>query len=316
MNLPHLHLLLNHWPIIGTFIALGLLIVSLVGKSSDLKQASLALFALTALLAVPSYTSGFAAEAVIRNTQGISARLIQTHQGEALLATILIEITGGIAWFALTQFRSASRARWTVPAIVVCSIVTVGLVTITGNSGGEIRHPEIQSGEGPTSIAGTLGLRLEAGIEHIVTGSSRHVWPVLETLHFLGLTLLLGTIGVLNLRVLGFLKIFPIAPLQRFVPWAVVGLAINIVTGMLFFVGMPYFYIFNADFQLKTMTVVLAGANLLLYSTGAFGDYEQLGPGENAPAFAKLCAASSLILWIVVIGMGRYMPYFEESLTP
>ena len=87
MNLPHVHLLLNHLPIIGTFIAFGLFLVSLVGKHNDLKQASLALFSLLALLAIPTYMSGDAANEAIKDTPDVSMALIQTHQGTALLPT-------------------------------------------------------------------------------------------------------------------------------------------------------------------------------------------------------------------------------------
>jgi hypothetical protein len=128
--------------------------------------------------------------------------------------------------------------------------------------------------------------------------------------------MLLGTTGVLNLRVLGFLKQIPLGPLYRLVPWAIIGLGVNTATGFLFFLGMPYFYVYNGDFQVKVFAVVLAGANLLLHSTDAFRDCERLGAGQDAPAFAKVFAGSSLVLWLTITILGRYMPFFEESLRP
>jgi hypothetical protein len=68
---------------------------------------------------------------------------------------------------------------------------------------------------------------------------SNWIWPILEDLHFIGLILILGAIGLLNLRILGFLKQLPVAPLHRFIPWGIAGVFINVVTGILFFIGMP-----------------------------------------------------------------------------
>lgn len=312
MNLPHLHLVLNHWPIIGGFMGLGLFLVALLGKSDDLKRASLGVFSLMALMAIPSYMSGKAAENVMQNDPGVSRALIAAHEGASLLAFVSMEMTGALAWLGLWQFRRGSRpAGWTLPAVLLCSIVTVGLMTITGNTGGAIRHPEILSGEETASIVGAVGSRLDASIQYLVTGTSVWVWPTLEALHFLGLTLLLGAVGVLNLRVLGFLKQLPVRPLHRFIPWGMAGLGINTVTGVLFFLGMPFFYVYNIDFQFKIFAVVLAGAILLLYTAGVH-DCEQLGPGEDAPPVAKIFAGSSILLWVAVIVAGRYMPFFED----
>ena len=77
------------------------------------------------------------------------------------------------------------------------------------------------------------------------------------------------------------------------------------------------FYNYNIDFHLKMFGVVLAGANiLLLFCTDAFRECEQLGPSEDAPISAKFFAATSMILVLAVLVLGRYMPFFEESLTP
>jgi len=62
MNLAHLHLLLNHFPIIGTIVGLGLFLVSLVGKNADLRRASLIVLAVIALVAIPTFFSGVGAQ--------------------------------------------------------------------------------------------------------------------------------------------------------------------------------------------------------------------------------------------------------------
>jgi len=86
MNLAHVHLLLNHLPILGTLITFGLFLVSLVANQDDLKQVSLALFSLIALLAIPTYVSGSGAQGALKDSPDVSMTAIEIHQGAALLA--------------------------------------------------------------------------------------------------------------------------------------------------------------------------------------------------------------------------------------
>src|SRR4026207_2436363 len=81
--------------------------------------------------------------------------------------------------------------------------------------------------------------------------TSEWAWPACETLHFIGLALLIGNVGLLDLRLLGFAKGLPFVALNRFVRWAVVGFVINFVTGVTFFVGNPFQYINNLAFGYK-----------------------------------------------------------------
>ena len=76
MNLAHLHLLLNHFPIIGTIVGLGLFVTSLVGKNDDLKRAGLIVFACMALLSLPTFFSGIGAQGAIQELAGVSDVLI------------------------------------------------------------------------------------------------------------------------------------------------------------------------------------------------------------------------------------------------
>jgi hypothetical protein len=322
MNLAHLHLLLNHSPIIGTFIALGLFVVSLARNDDELKQVSLALFSLIALLAIPAYMTGYAAQETIKETAGVSMDLIQVHQGAALLAFISMEITGGFALLALWQFSrsvkdpwSSRPARWQLAAVLLFAIGTAAMMAIAGNTGGDIRHPEILADQqAAATMIGNAGSRLIDTTKSLVIDSSMWVWPILEDLHFIGLILLVAAIGAINLRVLGFLKELPVGPLHRFIPWGIAGFVINLITGMLFFVGMPPFYAVNLVFQLKMFTVMIAGANLVLfYCTSAFLGLERLGPGEDAPLSAKLVAAATIFLWFAIIILGRYIPFGEVT---
>ena len=109
-TLTHIHLLLNHFPTVGFGIGLALFLVSLYVKSDPLKRAALAIFLLLALISVPVYMTGKAAERAIKDQQGVSDILMERHQDAALLALAFMEITGMMAWLGLWQFRRTSRA--------------------------------------------------------------------------------------------------------------------------------------------------------------------------------------------------------------
>src|SRR6516225_7123539 len=321
MNLVHVHLWLNHLPILGTLIALALFVISLAFDRDDLKQAGLALFVMIALFSIPAYMSGNAAQNEIKDDPGFSMELIQAHQGSALMAFLFIELTGAVSLIGLWRFSRSEKnpwmerpAKWNLIAVLALAITTSGVMAVAGNTGGEIRHSEIAVGPGPTSAIGDLGFSIASSVQHFVVDSSMWVWPILEDLHFIGLILIIGAFGALNVRVLGMMKQLPVAPLHRFIPWGIAGFFLNIVTGMLFFMGMPGFYTPNVVFQIKMFTIMLAGLNLLLFQcTSAFRSLEHLGPGEDAPLYAKIVAASSLFLWIAAIVLGRYIPFGEVS---
>ena len=140
------------------------------------------------------------------------------------------------------------------------------------------------------------------------------VWPACESLHFVGLALLIGNVGLLDLRLLGFEKRLSFMAVNRFILWALLGFAINLATGILFFVGNPAQYVHNVAFGWKVLFMPLAGANVLtFYATGTYRAVAMLGPGDDAPPLAKFIAATSLFLWIGVMYMGRMLPYIGNS---
>lgn len=140
------------------------------------------------------------------------------------------------------------------------------------------------------------------------------VWPACETLHFMGLAVLIGNVGLLDLRLLGVVTELPAAPLGRFVRWAVLGFVVNLATGFMFLAGNPFQYINNIAFGCKIAFIILAGVNVLVfYASGVYRKVEALGPGEDAPLLAKCIAAASLLLWVGVMYMGRMLPYIGNS---
>jgi uncharacterized membrane protein len=320
VNFAHLHLLLNHIPVIGTIIAFCLFLISFFGKN-DLRRSSLIIFAGVALVTIPTFVSGFGAQANIAGRPGVSDALMERHEGAAMLSFWFMEITGALAVAGLWQFHRTSRpARWNVTAVLLFSVVTVALMARSGNTGGDIRHPEVwESREAPVT-EGTIGSILhvfEPAPDKFVHAMVLSKWETafLMDLHFIGLALIVGTVGALDLRILGFAKQLPIAPLHKFVPWALAGLGMNAITGMLVLIGMPVYYTFDAALWLKIVALMLLGLNAaVFYLTGTFSGVQHVRAGEDASISAKLVAGSSLCLWFTVIILGRYIQSFQETI--
>src|SRR5262249_41109158 len=120
------------------------------------------------------------------------------------------------------------------------------------------------------------------------------VWPTAATLHFIGLYMVVGAIGVIDLRLLGLAKRIPFAPLHRLLPWGMSGFLICLSRGLVFITGDPLQYVNNWVFWVKMSFVLLAGLNVAtFYVTGIFDAAEKLGPGDDAPRGAKVIAALS-----------------------
>jgi len=144
------------------------------------------------------------------------------------------------------------------------------------------------------------------------------VWPLCEVLHFVGLTLLVGILTIVDLRLLGVAKRMPAEPLFRLLPWAVFGFVLCVITGLVFVTGLwanvathPLEALAYDHFlQLKLIFIGLAGLNLVaFYQTGMSRAVDGLGPGDDAPPLAKFIAGSSLVLWIGVVYWGRLIPW-------
>ena len=145
------------------------------------------------------------------------------------------------------------------------------------------------------------------------------VWPFCETLHFVGMCVLLGTVGVVDLRILGVAKGIPIKLLEKFIPLGVIAFAVNLITGFIFIagnpVGGPMEYLTNLSLQLKMLLVLIAGINLLIfYVRGINRSLESVPADGDAPGGAKVVASVSIAAWIMVIVMGRFIMYNDTLL--
>ena len=313
MSIPHLHLLLNHAPTVGTGVALGLLLLALLRRDDHLIHATLEILFVVALLTLPVYLSGVASAARLESLEGVSAESIGAHEDAALIAFAFMEATGLVAWIGLWQFRRMSRpSAATVGAVLLLCVTTLVLVARAATLGGEIRHPEIlaEQVDTPTESANAPRIGVAASLAMFVT-TYPWVWPAAETIHFLGLCLAIGVVLAVNVRVLGAAKGLSFASLHRLLPWALLGFGLNLITGMLFFIGSSNQYIDNTAFHMKVLFLGLAGGHFLYLTV--FRRTWMLGAGEDARLTDKVVAASALAVWAGVIFWGRMLPFLGNA---
>jgi hypothetical protein len=137
------------------------------------------------------------------------------------------------------------------------------------------------------------------------------VWPISETLHFCGLTLMAGTVGMFDLRVLGVGRGIAPSSLHRLLRYGVAGFAISVTTGLLFIAGTPDQYFYNLAFKVKIVCLLLTGINVILFYSLEFKQVTALGPDDDAPLGAKLMAVVSLALLAAVMCAGRMLTFFR-----
>jgi hypothetical protein len=142
---------------------------------------------------------------------------------------------------------------------------------------------------------------------------SKWGWPMAQIAHFLGLSILIGTIFMFDLRMLGMAKRIPIGALHKLVPWGVGGYLVNVVTGFMFVTASPDQYVYNSAFQLKMLFMLAAGLNILVFYSVAYRKTRLIGPGDSAPFLARLAAVASLFLWTAIIVEGRMIAFHRPT---
>jgi uncharacterized membrane protein len=315
LNLAHLHLLLNHLPTIGFGIGICLYVAAYMGKNDPLRKASLILLFLIAVLALPTYFSGNAAERALCPERmcpaDVSLDTIRAHEDAALFAFIMMEATGFFAWLVLWQLRKKSHLppwNWTI--VLVLSLATFGLMALAANVGGEIRHPEIRvlPAGAPAEYPG-----FARSIGATIAGNTGigWLWPAAEAVHFVGLTLLFVVVLVVNLRVLGMAKGLSFQAVYQLLPLGMLGFVMNLVTGMMFFLASPGQYTNNPEFHRKVIFIVLAGINVLYFML--VDEAWAVEANEDAPVRAKVAAVIAIYLWIGILYYGNMLPFLGNS---
>ena len=152
-------------------------------------------------------------------------------------------------------------------------------------------------------------------IEASALGQAMRQWlwlyPSVETAHIAGIALLVGSIAVLDLRLLGLSRSLSVRKLTAHVlPWSIASLVLIVPSGLAMFVAHAGDLISNPVFAVKFSLILLAGANAGIFHAGVFRNAEPWDVDVMPPMAARAAAATSLLLWISVIACGRLLAYF------
>jgi hypothetical protein len=144
------------------------------------------------------------------------------------------------------------------------------------------------------------------------------LWAVFEIIHYAGMSVLLGLVGALDLRILGCFRSVPIGAFKTYMPLAIGAFAVNLISGTVFVTSNATgagFYVENLSFQLKVLALLLAFGNLMIFQFSGLEKRVYAVPGgTDAPGSAKVVALVSLFAWISVIVFGRMLMYNDALL--
>ena len=154
MNDAHLHLVVNHFPIIGTLFGLGILVTGLILKNNSVKNTAYILFAVAAIFAAFSMGTGEGAEELVEDMPNIGHQIIHEHEEIAEKFAIILYATGFFGLVSLFASYKKLRFATLFSYITLALALVAGVLTKSvGTTGGEIRHTEIRANFVPTAGA-------------------------------------------------------------------------------------------------------------------------------------------------------------------
>ena len=167
MNLGYFHLVLNHLPVLGVAFGIILFLAAQVRKSAELRRAALWTFLIAAFVAFPAFLTGEPAEDLVKGLPGVTKQVVEAHEDFAAVAL------GGVILLGLAALGGlifAERSDWLrkkfTLAVLVCSVISAGLLFRTAQLGGQIRHTEIRSGTLAFQAAELLGDHADDDKDH------------------------------------------------------------------------------------------------------------------------------------------------------
>jgi len=136
-------------------------------------------------------------------------------------------------------------------------------------------------------------------------------FPVIEGIHTLGITAVVGTIAVLDLRLLGLImKRRPVSSIAREVlPWTWAGFAVMFITGILLSIAEAATNYYNWAFRIKLILLLLVGLNPLIFHLTVYRKVNSWDVSNVTPVRARAAAICSLVLWTGIIVAGRLIAY-------
>ena len=140
---------------------------------------------------------------------------------------------------------------------------------------------------------------------------STWLFPTVETVHVLATVLVVGSIMVVDLRLLNIAsRRRPVSELMNEVlPWTWIAFALAAITGSLLFSSAAVKYAKDAPFQIKMVLLILAGINMAIFHLGSYRKVALWDRASMTPTGARVAGGISLAIWVVVVGCGRWIGF-------
>jgi len=134
-------------------------------------------------------------------------------------------------------------------------------------------------------------------------------YPLLETVHSIGMAMMIGSLGLINLRVLGYKPELPLLDVRQLLPLAWIGFTMNAISGTLLFTSDAVHFWGSYTFRIKMILITLGGINAALLGQRVFREAAAAGPAPPPTASTKSIAFLSLIFWFGAVIAGRLIAY-------
>lgn len=145
MNDAHLHMVVNHFPIIGTIFGAGILLAGILFKNNTVKNVAYVLFVVAAVFAAVSMATGEGAEEMVEDMPTVGHDIIHEHEEIAEKLALSLYVLGVVSLFGLyANIKKISQAKLAAILTLVISVIAIYFAQLTGTTGGEIRHTEIR----------------------------------------------------------------------------------------------------------------------------------------------------------------------------
>lgn len=146
MNDAHLHMVVNHFPIIGTLFGLGILLTGIFMKNNVIKNVAYVLFVVAGVFAAVSMATGEGAEEIAEKLPSVTDQIIHEHEEMAEKLAIVLYALGLVSLIGLyLNIKNHAKVSLLSYLALVIAIVGVMIGKQTGTTGGEIRHTEIRT---------------------------------------------------------------------------------------------------------------------------------------------------------------------------
>jgi hypothetical protein len=151
---------------------------------------------------------------------------------------------------------------------------------------------------------------IEMSVLGVALRESLWLYPIVEVVHLTGIALLVGSIAMLDLRLLGLSNSLPVRRLaSHILPWTAASFVLIVPSGLAMFVAHAGEFIANPVFALKICLILAAGVNAAVFHAGVYRGASDWDVNRTPPVAARLAAALSLLLWVSVIACGRLLAY-------